>query len=83
MMNTMLLLAQASDAASANSTEPGPHLMKTEVARPVTVAECELGIPPVPTRRSATKFLVRTVCRIAFMTWAMNHADTADIRMGL
>ena len=41
----------------ANAKESKPYWIPAAVARAVTEAECELGIPPAPTRRSALKRL--------------------------
>ena len=51
----------------ANAVESIPLTNATAVARAATKAECELGIPPEPTRRSARNSFFVTAYRIVFM----------------
>ena len=45
-------------AETANWKLPPPYWIPAAVARAQTVAEWELGIPPLPTSRSASKVLL-------------------------
>jgi hypothetical protein len=59
-----------------NATEPMPSIIATDVVSALTVAEWELGIPPLETksRRSICLFLIKPIS--TFMNCASAQAQT-------
>ena len=66
--------------ATANRVLPNPSINPTAVAKALTRAECELGIPPVATR--ALKSIRCVICQRPknFTVWAASHAKSALCR---
>ena len=57
--------------------------MITEVVSAHTVAEWQLGIPPLPIKRSATNFLVRIKWMMVLIICANPQLNPADISISL
>ena len=51
------------------------------VTSATTDAECELGMPPAPTKREKSIFLVSIRMIITFSDWAMSHAKNTTFTM--
>src|SRR5215472_1802555 len=73
----------ASTTAMANVAEPTPIMRPVAVARPVTSAVWELGIPPAETRRLRISLRCWINSKIVLLTCANSHAITAASRIRL
>jgi len=79
MASYITMIANMADIA--NSKLPPPYRIPEDVARAQTVAEWELGIPPLPTILSATNLFEIIMWISVFNTCATNHPRTADIKI--
>lgn len=69
------MIATIRDMAKEKLAEP--YSRYVAVTRAHTVAEWELGIPPLPTRRSATNFLVKSRWINVLRIWAISQPSAA------
>ena len=77
------ITTKANTKLTANTGEAGPSCMKAAVARAVTNAECELGIPPEPISLPGSNDLVSIRLMIVFIICAAAQPITADISRSL
>ncbi len=75
------ITTMAKKDAIANSKLSLPYWRQVEVASAQTVDEWELGMPPLPTIRSATKLLVSAVWIMVFKICARNQPSAAAIKI--
>ena len=76
------VVTAANPSASMATGEPKPSVSPIDVARPITMAECALGIPPVETRYSKSTDLVFTAERTILIVCAVIQARNADQNHG-
>jgi hypothetical protein len=77
------IIIKANTAEIANETDFTPSIIATDVASALTIAECELGIPPVAVkvRKSNCFFCIRTT--ITFSNCAIAQAQIDTINMSI
>ena len=62
--------------------EPKPSVRPIDVARPITIAECALGMPPVDTRYSKSTAWVLTAARTSLIVCAAVQPRKLDQNHG-